>query len=706
MSLICGIDIGGTFTDCVVIDPGDGSVSIHKTASTPPNFADGLFAALGLAASERRIPVAELTANIALLAHGTTVATNALVERRGARVGLLATAGHGDAPIIMRTVGRVAGLPVADVLRFSAAAKPDPLVPRRLIREVDERIDRDGNVIVELDEEGVELAVRDLVDAGIDCLAIAFLWSFKAPAHEQRAREIARDIAPDLFITCSSELMPVIGEYERTVAAIVNNHVGPETADYLDTVEKQIGGLGGPFLIMQCNGGLTGLGHAKRAPVHLLQSGPVGGVVGSQFLGEAMGYRNIIATDMGGTTFDVGLVVDGELIRTSTTVVNQYEYFVPTVDVKSIGAGGGSIATYDEVTGSLRVGPESAGAYPGPVCYGRGGTRATVTDADLVLGVLDPTYFLGGQLELDVAGALEAVEAVGAPLGLDPYETAAGIVAIADHRMADLIRQRSIERGYDPRDFVVFTYGGAGPVHAAMYARELGARQVVVPLASAASVWSALGVGSSDVIHVYQRSQIIPVPGDPAELVQYRSELQAQALEDLEAEGFAGEDIQLDWSADMRHRSQLHVIEVPFPEGDVDGPAVEALLERFERLYERVFGSGTAFREAGVEVVMLRCTATGRVRKPVLTTEPAEPHEPPAAARGGTRDVYWGELARHEPTAVFFGDELTRGSHVEGPAVIEMPVTTVVARPGDSASVDGYGSIVMNLDTTKEGSAS
>ncbi|HVX31545.1 MAG TPA: hydantoinase/oxoprolinase family protein [Solirubrobacterales bacterium] len=704
MPYICGVDIGGTFTDCVLIDQ-QGGVTIAKTPSTPSDFSDGFFESLTQAAKSRGLSLGELMQDTVTLSHGTTVATNAVVEHRGSKVGLLTTAGHGDAILIMRAFGRVAGLTPAELLRFSAADKPEPIVPRSLIREVPERIDSVGEVVVELNEEEAVRAIGELRDAGVDGIAVSLLWSFRNPVHEQRLRELIEEHAPGLFITCSNELVPLLGEYERTVATVLNNYVGPITSSYIDDIERRAaeGSLAGPFLLMQCNGGLAAAETARRSALLLLQSGPSGGIVGSQFLGGLMGYDNIIATDMGGTTFDVGLVHDGLPARTSTTIVDQYEFFVPTIDVKSIGAGGGSIAWYDEVREGLRVGPRSAGAQPGPVCYGRGGTEPTVTDADVVLGYVDPDYFLGGRATLDRDAAWRAVEGLGKRLGLDPLETAAGINRIVDHNMADLIRRETIEKGLDPRDFVVFTYGGAGAGHSGVYAAELGVSTVVVPLADTASVWSALGVASSDVIHIHQRDDILPAPFDRERLRASRDALAEQTLAEFETEGFAREHVHLRWTADIRHRLQVHVVEVPFPEGEFTEVDVEALVPEFTRRYEDLYGKGTAFTAAGVELVTLRCTGSATVRKPTLSRAAESGGEPSERARVAPRTIYWPELGKELETPIFRAEHLVPGDVVEGPAVIEPTVTTIVVRPGQTARVDELGNIVVSLGDVKRG---
>lgn len=697
MSYLCGVDIGGTFTDVVIVD-AQGRVTLAKSASTPDDFSRGFFTALGEGAATLGLSLRALLADTALLSHGTTVATNVVVERRGAKVGLLTTAGHGDALLIMRAHGRAAGLSAADTLRFSATTKPEPLVPRSLIHEIPERVDVRGEVVVKLDEAAVRSAVRALLAEGVEALAISFLWSFRHPAHEYRARDIVREEAPHLFVTCSAELVPLLGEYERTVATVMNSYVGPVTRGYIDRIAERaaLEGLQNPFLLMQCNGGLSSAETAKRSPLLLLQSGPCGGVTGAAYLGALLGQRNIIATDMGGTTFDVGLVHEGMPLRTSTTIVHQYEFYVPAIDVKSVGAGGGSIAWLDEQRGALSVGPRSAGAMPGPVCYRRGGREPTVTDADVVLGYIDADYFLGGRTTLDREGAWQAMAALGAPLGLDAWHTAAGVNRIVDDHMADLIRRETIEKGLDPRDFVLFSYGGAGPCHAGAYARELGIATLVIPLANTASVWSAFGVVSSDVIHVYQQDQLMAAPFELAPLERLLQELAGQARAEFTAEGFTQAQLRLRWSADLRHRLQVHVVEVEFSEHELDAAFSATLLARFTARYEALYGVGTAYGEAGIELVTMRLHASAAVNKPALAA--AAEAASSAAPASHTRAVFWPELDALLETPIYRAEQLLPGHTIDGPAVIEPTVTTIVVRPGQRARLDGYGNIIIDLN--------
>jgi N-methylhydantoinase A len=699
-SYLCGVDVGGTFTDAVVIDAA-GQVTLAKSPSTPDDFSRGFFAALEKAAASLGHSLEVLLERALLLSHGTTVATNAVVERRGAKVGLLTTAGHGDAILIMRAYGRAAGLSAAETLRFSATDKPQPLVPRSLIREIPERIDKRGEIVVALNEAAVVRAVNDLVAAGVEGIAVSLLWSFRNPVHEQRVRQLIEATAPDLFVTCSHELVPLLGEYERTVATVMNCYVGPLTTRYVERIASGAAhkGLAAPFLLMQCNGGLTPAAAATRAPLLLLQSGPCGGVVGAQALGHLLGHANIIATDMGGTTFDVGLVHAGSPLRTATTIVDQYEFYVPAIDVKSVGAGGGSIAWIDDSRGALCVGPMSAGAAPGPICYRRGGREPTVTDADVVLGYIDPNFFLGGNNALDRDAAHQAIAALGARLGLDVYQTAAGINRIADTHMADLIRRETIEKGLDPRDFALYSYGGAGPCHAGAYARELGVAQLVVPLTPTASVFSAFGVASSDIVHVHQRNQLMAAPFNAAALRATLDALEREARAELHAEGFSDAHNRFSFTADLRHRLQVHVVEVVLDVALSNDVLADTLVERFTARYEALYGAGTAYSDAGIELVTVRCTAAASARKPALQKHEEGPSTPAQAARAASRDVYWTEIGALHETEVYRADALLPGNVVHGPAIIEPTTTTIVVRPHQSARLDGYGNIFIDLNT-------
>ncbi len=693
MGYYCGVDIGGTFTDCVVIDD-DGKLTLAKVSSTPPEFARGFMDALAEAANKLGIARDQFLKQTSLLLHGTTVGTNALVQRRGAKTGLITTRGHRDHLLIMRSYGRSAGLPIEQLLHVSRHRKPDPIIPPQLIREVSERIDWEGDVVLAFNEEEARAAVQELVAEGVESIAISFLWGFVNPAHELRMKELVQELAPDVFISCAHELIAKPGEYERTAAAAINAFIGPTTARYVGEVDAATtdGGYAAPLLIMQASGGVAPAKLAAANPLFTIGSGPVGGVTGVAYLARRLGHENVIAADMGGTSFDVGIVAGGEPLTSSETVINQYTFFMPRLDIESIGAGGGSLVWVDEHSHTLRVGPHSAGAVPGPACYGRGGTEPTTTDCDVIMGRYNPDNFLGGQLQLDMHAARTALESVAAPMGMDPVTAADGALRIVESHMADLMRQMTVERGLDPRDFVIYSFGGAGGAHAVAFARELGCRTVVVPLGDMASTWSALGVMTSDVLHLHEHSELLSSPFHPERVNEIYERLEADARAQLVEEGFSDADIELSRIAEMRFSLQIHVLEVPVPSGKLTDQDMADQVERFIARYEQTFGEGSSFPGAGTQIGTCRVIARGRVRTPELPEHPAAEARP-----AGSREVYWRELGGMHATDIYRGEDLGAGSTVSGPAIIELPVTTVVLPPGAEARVDSLGSIVIEV---------
>ena len=448
---------------------------------------------------------------------------------------------------------------------------------------------------------------------------------------------------------------------------------------------------------MQCGGGVVPAAEAARRAFLTLDSGPVAGVLASQYLGGVLGQKHVIATDMGGTSFDVGLVHDGRPVASYQSVVNQYEYFVPRIDIRSIGSGGGSIVWVDETSGSLRVGPLSAGAVPGPVCYGRGGTEPTVTDAAVALGYLDPDYFLGGRLRLDGDAARQSLEPIARRLGMSVVEAASGAARVVEHQMADLIRKVTVHKGYDPRDFAVFAYGGAGPVHAGVYARELGAQSLIVPLGGVCSLWSALGAATADLLHIYETVDILASPFDAARVSERFAELERQGLDQLERDGIAPGAARIARSADIRYKGQINEVEVAVPAGELDEAALAELAADFHRRYEALYGAGAGFREARVEIVTYRVRTTAVSAKPAIRPARERGATPSDDARAGARPVYWAELGDFEPTPVFWGERLVAGNRVAGPAIIQVPDTTIVVHPGQAARIDAYGNVLVDL---------
>ncbi|MFI5019803.1 MAG: hydantoinase/oxoprolinase family protein, partial [Dongiales bacterium] len=551
--------------------------------------------------------------------HGTTQATNALIERDGARTGLITTRGFGDTIGLQRLLGFTAGLSVDQLGWYSKRRYPDPIVPRELRREVPERVDHAGRILLPLDEDSVRRAVEELSVAGVETFAVALLWSFRNPAHEQRIGAIIRERRPDAYVSLSCEVSPVIGEYERTATTALNSYLALKVVSYLDEVETVLRkrGFTGKFYILNSAGGVMPAQEAARRPVLLVASGPTGGVLGSLQLAKTLGHRNVITTDMGGTSFDVSIIVDDKPLVSGTHEAGGYHLNTPMIDIRAVGAGGGSIARVE--SGLLRVGPESAGAKPGPACYGRGGTLATVTDADVVLGIISPDNFLGGRMKLDAEAARTAIRTqIAEPLGLSVEQAAAGIVRVVDAHMADTLREVSIGRGYDPRDFVIFAYGGAGPAHCSGFGAELRARRIIIPATSMAH--SAYGALASDIHQSSERSLLMRGGGgsrdlwegiDTAVVAEIFETLDRQCLAAIEKAGIPVAEAQVERSIDMRYRRQTHDLMVPFPEGPVTAASVRAGVERFQSDYEANYGRGSGFREAGIELSTFRVQATG-----------------------------------------------------------------------------------------------
>jgi len=696
--LLVGVDIGGTFTDCVVLD-SKGRITATKSSSTPANFSEGMLAAMRLAAGRLSLSFEQFCREVAVLTHGTTVGTNALIQRKGARVGLITTRGHEDAIHIMRGSRGVTSRDIAKVVHFPSSQKPVPIVPKRLIEGVSERADCFGEVVVPLNEAEAEAAIRRLVEQGVEAIGVCFLWSFKYPLHERRVKEMIRDIAPKVFVSCSVDIAPKWGEYERVTATALNAYIGPLMAKYLGNLDRQLkaSGYAQPLQVTQCGGGSISVDRAMESPLLTLDSGPVSGVTGSVYLGKLMGCPNIITTDMGGTSFDVGIIHDGRPEYSFVSNVVQYEYFLPKVDIQAIGSGGGSLARVDATSKTLRVGPESAGADPGPVCYGKGGAIATVTDADVVLGTINPDNFLGGRIRLDRGKAVEAVQRVADEIGLSLMEAAAGIAKIAEFKMADIIRKMTVEKGFDPRDFVLFAFGGAGPAHAGVFAKELGVQKVVIPQKEIASTWCAFGAASADILHVYEQVDIQASPFDSARVNAALDSLEKKANGQMDRDGIARPRRHFQFSLDMRHRGQINEVEVMLPEKRVRNSLWAPLHKRFYARYEQLYGRGSSYADARLEIVTLRLRATAATPRPRLSMTKKLTARINLKAGRGKRSVYWADLKKAAPTPIYDGALLVPGNRIKGPAVIETTDTTVVVHPDRTLRVDAFGNFEINF---------
>jgi N-methylhydantoinase A len=693
---IVGVDIGGTFTDCVVLTDR-GEITIGKAPSTPDGFAQGAVDAISDAARSLGFSGGyEVLRSTRLFFHACTIGENTLITRSGAKTGLITTTGFADTLLMMR--GRITdGLTDEEATHLSAMSKPVPFVSRRFIEEVCERIDYKGEVIMALDSYDVEEVLKRLVAKGVESVAVCLLWSVSNDAHEKLIVDLLNRKYPTLFFTLSHEVAPFVGEYERTATTVFNAYIGPKISAYLTKLGRVLKsqGLKRDPLIMQAYGGVLGAEATCKNAVGTIESGPASGVVGTQFVGRLIEEPNVIATDMGGTTFKVSVIRDGVIERDYKPVLLQHRILSSKIWVESIGAGGGSIAWVDPETGLLKVGPQGAGAKPGPACYGFGGTEPTVSDANLILGYLNENYFLGGKMRLDRAAALNAIrEKVARPLEMSELQAASGIHRIATAHMSDLIRKATVEKGHDPRNFALFAYGGAAPIHASRYAAQLRIKKVIIPLT--ASVHGAMGLISSDVVYEYGKSDHLIVPADLARVNENFAGLINHALRDLQHAGFESKDIRIGRSVDMRYRYQVHELNVPFPAGtaDITPDAMEQLYTRFDSLYEKAYGQGSAYREAGREIIIFRVTAIGELRRPKIERASMQETDVDRPVKD-KRDVYFEDYDKFAPTAVYDFQHLQPGSEIFGPAIVESPVTTIVVNPGDRAAMDGFRNIII-----------
>ncbi|HEY5897530.1 MAG TPA: hydantoinase/oxoprolinase family protein, partial [Burkholderiales bacterium] len=690
--------IGGTFTDCAIVDRA-GKLLTTKVPSTPPDFARGMMDALGAGAQALGITLDDFCREIAFLSHGTTVGTNTIIQKRGARVGLITTKGHEDAIHIMRGSRGYGGRDIRKVVHFPETSKPAPIVPKRLIRGVSERVDCFGEIVVSLNEQEAEAAIKELLSQGVQAIAICFLWSFRNPQHENRVKAMVQRIAPEVFVTTSIDIAPKWGEYERVTATALNAYLGPVMGGYLERLDSSLKNLGYEhgLQITQCGGGTVPVARAGEAPLLTLDSGPVSGVTASMFLGAAMGEKNVITTDMGGTSFDVSIIYEGKPAYSFISNTDQYEYFLPKVDLQAIGAGGGSLIRVQPEKQTMTVGPDSAGAFPGPVCYGRGGTVPAVTDAQLVLGYLDPDNFAGGRMTLDKDSATKAIAALGAQIGMNAAECAAGACRIVELHMADIIRKVTVEKGFDPRDFVLFAFGGAGPAHAAVFARELGVKKVVIPQRKAASTWCAFGAAAADVLHIFEHTEIMATPVPAKRINEQLDALEKRAGQMMKAEGIEAKRQRFEFSLDVRHKGQINEVEITLPWTRLPNDYESSLRKLFVRRYEQLYGRGSALAGAQLEFVVCRLRAKALTPQPKLVkARKLTSRVPPEAVRK-KREIYWPDLGKRRATPVYNGELLANGNRIAGPAIVETSDTTVVVTPGSKLRVDELGNFELTF---------
>jgi len=683
------IDIGGTFTDLTAFDSAGGSVQLGKALSMPSNLTDGIMAAL----AKTGISPAEA----GLVIHGSTVVINAILERRGAPTALVTTKGFRD----VYEIGRI-NRPESFNLFFR---KHRPLVPRELIFEVPERMLADGSEERPLDEAAARDIASKIAELGIQAVGIIFLHSYFVPEHEIRMRDILLESNPGLFVTASHELSREYREYERTSTTAANAYVGPIVSRYLADLERRLAGDGfqGSLLIMQSSGGLYDVDTARRQCVQMMESGPAGGVVGTMAICDALGLDAAISFDMGGTTAKACVIRRGSPDLSPDYFVGGYNeglaIRIPVLDIKEVGTGGGSIAHIDQ-GGALHVGPQSAGAEPGPVCYSRGGAEPTITDADVALGRISPEQFLGGEMRLDYDGAVRAIrEKVAEPLGLSLERAADGMLAIGIASMANAVRAVTTERGLDPRDFTLVAYGGGGPPHAVAVARALAIRRVIVPQAPAH--FSAFGMLLADLRRDYVLTHFSKLTDlDLAELERLYQDLEQQGLQALTEAGIELAQAVFERAADMRSVGQEHSVAINVPP-NVHGEEIrEQIKTAFDEAHEVRFSHSAP--EEPAELVSLRVSVFGRLEKPKLPRVNAGPAEPSAAARRGSRDIVLDEsYADGESHAVscpiYDRRELLAGNVVHGPAVVEEPASSTLLASGDRAEVNEYGHLVIDL---------
>ena len=683
MGLRFGVDTGGTFTDVCAYDEHSGRVHVRKVSSTPDD--PGRAIVQGVTELLEQMGARRID-EVSYFAHGTTVGTNTLLTGSGVKTGLITTKGFRD----LLELGRGRRPDMYD----PQADKPVPLVPRQWRLEVDERVRHDGSVAVELDEEGTRAAVRELREEGVSAIAVCFLYSFLRPDHEQRVAEIIAEEFPTAYASLSSQVLPEFREYERLSTVVTNAYLGPVVFRYLARLRARLAELGMAVepQVTQSNGGVIPFTMAEEIPVRLVLSGPSTGVVGAAQICTAAGFPDIITFDMGGTSSDVSLVQEGQPRVTSGMELDGRPIRSPMLDIHTVGAGGGSIAWIDSGN-HLRVGPQSAGASPGPACYGNGG-KATVTDANVALHLLNPEYLLNGQMKISEQDAAGALSRLGDELELSVPEVALGVLRVVTANMARAIRVVSVQRGYDPRDYALVPFGGAGPLHASRLARELGITTVVVPEIPGAQ--SALGLLMTDVRTDFMRTQI--TEASVQSLATINDVLKALGIEAsawFEAEGTPAADRTLVRRLEMRYRGQNFELPIDLDgTGNLGEPDLLEVLDGFHSAHERVYGFRSV--EDAVEIVTFRVQAVGQAERVELATSPLADGDAEIALMG-VRQVCLDSAEGFRPCPVYERDRLQPGHELNGPAIVEQMDTTTVLLPGDRCRVDQYRNLVIQI---------
>jgi N-methylhydantoinase A len=704
------VDIGGTFTDCFAAR--NGSVASAKALTTHHDLAQGFMTAVEDLAREFGTTPEELLHRTEAIRYATTLGTNALIERTGPRLGLITTMGYEDVVPIGRCRSYGEGLPAQEFRNLARAQRPEPLVPREYIVGIRERVDSAGRVVMPIDEAEVRDRVLDLVDKGVRGFVVSFLWSFKNPTHERVVREVIEEEFPGAYlgrfpVILAHEVSRLQGEYVRTMTSILDAYLHQYTGDRMSQLRDELRSRGykGSLQIVHNSGGMGSL--SRTTPLQTIHAGPVAGLYGSRHMADRFDYGKVVTTDMGGTSFDIGVVVKGSVrFYEFNPVIDRWLVQMPMMDIKAVGAGGGSIATHDSYHG-LRVGPRSAGSNPGPACYGQGGQEPTVTDANLLLGYLNADYYHGGSLKLDTRRAERSIERrIAGPMGLSAEEAAAAIRQVVDSNMGDAIFKEIVLKGYDPRDFAIFSFGGGGPLHACGYAEVLDIGSVVIP--PFAPVFSASGAAGLDLLHIYNRSEKIPlynplfgtVFDEFGRIDAILEEFAAQAREDFADEGHSEGELVYQLELDLRSGGQLYVTTIKSPvlrirsKGDL-----AAVLKAYFAEYADRFGDFALTSEVGVSLETLRM----RVSVPRPAWEPPElgPSDGgSSSARKGARECWWAGEGR-QPTHVYDLDLLGAGDRVEGPSILEGADTTVLVNPGWTGEMDSHAFLTLKKEASR-----
>ena len=683
-----GIDVGGTFTDFLLSDD-DGTSEIYKVLSTPTDPSVGLVNGLREMADKKNLPLNEFIREVEIIVHGTTVTTNAVLTYSGARTGLLTTKGLRDALEMRRGI--------REEQYNNRFTNVKPLVPRYLRHPVDERLDHAGTVIQELVENDVHSAMELFKREGVEAVAICFMNSFANHDHEERAARIVRDAMPSTYLTVSSHLLPSIRFYDRISTTVLNSYVGPILRSYLSSLTSKLDNIGfqGVLLIMQSNGGVISPDIAMDNAAVTLLSGPAAGPVAGIAYTSIQGYDDCITVDMGGTSFDAALIRDRDPLITTEGEINRLRLALPMLGIVTIGAGGGSIGWIDE-GGLLRMGPRSAGSQPGPVCYDRGGELPTCTDADLVLGYLNKDFFAGGRMPLNYEMARTAIkDRIADKLNLSVQEAAAGMYSVINTNMASGVREVSVKKGYDPREFPLVVAGGAGPIHACEIAHELEIPVIIIPKES--SIFCAAGMLMSDLKHDFVRTYATSFDDIDIELFKsIFSDMEQEGCRLLESEHISPENIEFKFALDMRYIKQYHEVTVPVTRTDVENGNFEPMMAGFHPEHNRLYGYSLEKERTPVELINMRLTCTGRTDKPGFSEEEYDGDDPVKALKG-QREVYIPGIREFQPVNVYDGFKLRYGNIVNGPAIIEQVNTTTFVTPEYRVASDRYGSYTMYL---------